>query len=125
MTRHTKNLKRQLATESIFALVRLRQTGQPPTQEDSLLLMDVWKQTLDFIVAGGPITQPKIRGYGNALRFYVTAFWDDKKRLTKFVLHDIITGSLLLAGDMNGPVFPTRKSSTIQTAIQNQKEINS
>lgn len=126
----TCRLKKQLAIESVFALVRLRQTGQQPTHEDSPLLMDIWQWMLFRILAGGQTTE-RLRhsgyqkyGLGKAFSFSVTSSWDDKSRLIKFLVYDITSGSLLLVGDMNGPVFHARKSSAVQAASENQSQTN-
>lgn len=126
----TCRLKKQLAIESVFALVRLRQTGQQPTHEDSPLLMDIWQWMLFRILAGGQATE-RLRhsgyqkfGLGKAFSFSVTSLWDDKNRLIKFLVYDITSGSLLLVGDMNGPVFHARKPSAVQAASENQSQTN-
>jgi hypothetical protein len=128
MTSYRTNLKCQLATESLFALMRLRKTGQRPTHEDSPVLMDLWKWMLYRIMTSGNINECRIcagyqkLGAGRTFRFSVTALWDDENRLSKFLVYEVVSGSLLLAGDMNGPVFPARKPSAVHAAIENQNE---
>ena len=126
----TCRLKKQLVIESVFALVRLRQTGQQPTHEDSPLLMDMWQWVLFRILAGNQATERLIHsgyqkcGFGKAFNFSVTSLWDDKSRLVKFLVYDITSGSLLLVGDVNGPVFHFRKPSAVLAVTENYSQTN-
>lgn len=126
----TCSLKNQLAIESVFSLVRLRKTGQQPTHEDSPLLMDVWQWMLFRILAGGPVTERRVQGgykkfgSGKAFNFSVTSLWDYQNRLIKFLMYDVTSGSLLLVGDVNGPVFHVPKPPAVQVTPENQSQTN-
>ena len=116
-----KRLKRQLVTESIFAMGRFRQTGQSPTQEDSPLLMCIWRRARDHILEGNATAIFNVHGVGMGLRVTAIELRDDQNRLSKFTAYDASIGSLLLVGDMNGPVFP---SSAVQATTENQPQNN-
>lgn len=112
MSSRAKDLKRQLATESLQALIRLRQTGQPPSSDDSPLLMAIWQAARDAFIAEGP-SRCRFAHRHQSLQFLVTTSWGVDNDLLKFLLHDKLTGSLLLVGDANGPVFPPPKNTGI------------
>ena len=114
-----KRLKRQLANESIFAMVRFRQTGQSPTQEDSPLLMCIWKRGRDHILEGNATAVFNVHDVGMGLRVTAIELQNDQNKPRKFILYDAGVGSLLLVGDMSGPVF---SSSVVQTTTKNQPQ---
>lgn len=120
----SRGVRRQLAAESVFALVRLRQTGQPPTHEDSPLPMCIWQRVLERVLERGAEAHIYLGDVGIALRITVSALWDDQNSLSKFMVYDAGVGNLLLVGDMAGPVFPGCKPSTAHAAIENPNETN-
>ena len=114
--RRSRGVRRQLATESIFALARLRQTGQTPTQAYSPLLLWLWQRARDLALVRGAKAHIYVGPVGMALRITVSALWDDQNKLSKFMVYDAGTGSLLLVGDMNGPLFsPLAVQATTKT----------
>lgn len=117
----SRSIMRQLATESILALGRFRQTGQPPSHEDSPLLMDIWQRVRNRVLERGVNARIYRGDVGMALRITVSTVWDDQNRLKKFMAYDAGSGSLLLVGDMNGPVF---SSSVVQATADKQPQTN-
>lgn len=104
-------MKMQLADEAFWARVRFDETGKRPSHEDAPLLMGIWQNSWDALVADGPTRTRSVHRY-KSLHFLVTSSWGTRDDLLKFQLRDWGSGTLLLAGDASGPLFPATASHT-------------
>lgn len=106
------DFKTALALESLRALACLRKTGEAPTDVTAPRLMAIWRGARDRLTGVG--TNRAVSTYTfKGMRFQVSAIYGRDGRLHRFYLRDYFSGTLVLAGDDNGPVFCTDRPGAI------------
>lgn len=106
-----------LACESRFAHVWFRESGIRPTHEDAPLLMSIWQLSRDVALRKTSNDRPLIFSFKNRFRATVSAVWDSTNRLSEFTVFDACNGRFLMAGNMDGPIFPDCTTLAVQAAI--------